>query len=56
VDEEVSSSKAPAIVVVVVFAAIIALVVITLAYSTTNTPFSVNGKKTEYSHDLPSGK
>jgi hypothetical protein len=56
VDEDVSISKAPAIVVVAVFTAIIALVVITLAYSTVNTPISVDGKKAQYSHNLPSGK
>lgn len=42
--------------VVAVLAAIIALVVITLSYSTVNTPFSIDGKKAEYSHDLDSGK
>ena len=54
--EEQSASRAPAWVVVAVFAAIIALVVVTLSYSTVNTPFSIDGKKAQYSHNLPSGK
>ena len=54
--EEQSASRAQALVVVAVFAAIIALVVITLSYSTVNTPFSVDGDKAQYSHYLDSGK
>lgn len=54
--EEQSASRAQAWVVVAVLTAIIALVVVTLSYSTVNTPFSVDGKKAEYSHDIDSGK
>ena len=54
--EEQSASRAQAWVVVAVFTAIIALVVVTLSYSTVNTPFSVDGKKSEYSHYIDSGK
>jgi hypothetical protein len=54
--EEHSASRAQAWVVVAVLAAIIALVVVTLSYSTVNTPFSVDGKTAQYSHNLDSGK
>ena len=54
--EEQSASRAQAWVVVAVFFAIAALIVITLSYSTVNTPFSVDGDKAEYSHYLDSGK
>jgi len=54
--EEQSASRAQAWVVVVVLAAIIGLVVVTLSYSTVNTPFSIDGKKAQLSHNLPSGK
>lgn len=51
-----STSKAPALVAVAVMVAIVALVVITLSYSTVNTPFSVDGKKAQHSQFLDSGK
>ena len=54
--EEQSASRAQAWVVVAVLTAIIALVVVTLSYSTVNTPFSIDGKKAQYSHNLDSGK
>jgi hypothetical protein len=41
---------------VAVLTAIVALVVVTLSYSTVNTPISIDGDKAQYSHDLPSGK
>jgi hypothetical protein len=51
-----STSKAPALVVVAVLTAIVALVVITLSYSTVNTPFSIDGHKAQHSQFLDSGK
>ena len=54
--EEQTASKAQAWVVVIVLGAIIALIVITMSYSTVNTPFSVDGKKAQYSHNLDSSK
>jgi len=54
--EEQSASRAQAWVVAAVLVAIIALVVVTLSYSTVNTPFSIDGKKAQYSHNLDSGK
>ena len=54
--ESASSSKAAAWAVVAVLTAIVALIVVTLSYSTVNTPISVDGKKAQYSHNLPSGK
>ena len=54
--EEKSASRAQGWVVVAVLAGIIALVVVTLSYSTVNTPFSIDGKKAQYSHNLDSGK
>lgn len=54
--DETTRSNAPAWVAVAVLGAIIALVVITLAYSTINTPFSIDGHKAEHSHWLDSGK
>ena len=35
---------------------IVFVVVVVMSFSTTNTPFSINGKKALYSHNLPSGK
>ena len=54
--EEHAASKAQGWVVVAVLTAIVALVVVTLSYSTVNTPFSIDGKKAEYSHNIDSGK
>ena len=54
--EEQSASRAQGWAVVAVLTAIIALVVVTLSYSTVNTPFSIDGKKAQYSHNLESGK
>jgi hypothetical protein len=54
--EEQSASRAQALVVAAVLVGIIALVVVTLSYSTVNTPFSIDGKKAQYSHNLDSGK
>jgi Flp pilus assembly pilin Flp len=56
VSDDTTTSRGPALVAVAVLVAIIALVVITLSYSTVNTPFSVQGDQTEYSHNLDSGK
>lgn len=50
-----AASRALGLVVVAVLALIVALVIILMAFSTTNTPMSVNGKKAIYSHDLDSG-
>jgi hypothetical protein len=55
--EEQSASKAQAWVVVAVMTAIVALVVVTLSYSTVNTPISVDGDKAQHSQFIDdSGK
>lgn len=51
-----AGSRALGLVVVAVLTLIVALVVILMAFSTTNTPISVDGDKATYSRDLDSGE
>jgi hypothetical protein len=51
-----TASKAVAWLVVAVLTAIVAIIVVTLSFSTVNTPTSVDGDKAQYSHNLDSGK
>ena len=46
-----ASSRMLGLVAVAVLTAIVALVVVLMAFSTTNTPMSVNGDKAVYSHN-----
>ena len=48
-----SASRAQGLVVVAVLTLIVTLVMLLMAFSTTNTPMSVDGKKAVYSHNRP---
>lgn len=49
-------TKRLAMAVVAVLLAIVVVTVVTLSFSTRNTPFSIDGHKAQYSHNLLSGK
>lgn len=51
-----AGSRAQGLAVVAVLTLIVCLVVVLMAFSTTNTPMSIDGKKAIYSHDLDSGE
>jgi hypothetical protein len=48
-----AGSRAQGLVVVATLAGIVVLVMLLMAFSTTNTPMSVDGKKAVYSHSQP---
>jgi hypothetical protein len=49
-----SGTKRLAMLAVVVLLGIVAVAVVMLSFSTRNTPFSIDGHKAVYSHNLPS--